>query len=182
MSRVRTKRTAPRRAARGRLTRRAFLLGAGAAGRGRPGMGKPQPKQSAAHRPAAGVAGRIPCGVDQLHRAAGDGLYLGGHVPGVGGRHDGPLRRPGPQYRHRAGAALRGRAVPQRPVPLEPPVHRRTGAGPRFDPLGYPDRGGPQPRAVPGRLDQPLPAAGFGQPAQPSCAPPAWPAPTPNGW
>ena len=34
MSRKRTKRTAPRRAARGRLTRRAFLLGAGAAAAG----------------------------------------------------------------------------------------------------------------------------------------------------
>ena len=73
-----------------------------------------------------GVAG----GLDQLHRTAGDGLHFGGCVPRRGRGHDGQLRRSGAEHRHRPGAALWGRHLPQRPVPLEPYLHRDAGGLP----------------------------------------------------
>ena len=124
-----------------RLTRRALLWGGGAAAlaaglwlRSCGGLRWPSRpgRPSEPEGPAAPAARRVAGGLDQLHRIAGDGLQLGGGVSGRSRRDDGKLRRPGPEHRSCAGAALWGRDLPQRALPLEPYLHRHPGGEPRL--------------------------------------------------
>ena len=78
-----------------------------------------------AHRP-------LPGGVGQLSgMAAGGFFFRRGLFPGHR-RYAGQHRRPGGHRGIGPGAAFRGCPLPQRAVPLQPSLHRRAGAGPRF--------------------------------------------------
>ena len=82
-----------RRRAGADVTRRGFLLGAGAAALGAAGLwlrGCVRPDGGGASSgPAAPAAGEWRGRLDQLYRTAGDGLHFGGGVPGRGRGHDG---------------------------------------------------------------------------------------------
>ena len=121
-----------------RVGRRAFLIGLGGSVsaaltyyllRSIPAgnNAEPAPSPQAAPNPALrGVAG----GVGELSRICRDGFFLRKRVPGRCRRADGQLPVPWAEHRHCTGAALRGCALPEQPLPMEPPVHRRAGAGP----------------------------------------------------
>ena len=108
---------------------------------------------------------RVAGGVGELSRICRDGLFLRKRVPGRCRRADGQLPVPWAEHRHCTGAALRRCALPEQPLPVEPPVHRRAGAGPGIRPAGRAADRGPRPGAIAGGLGQPPTGSG----ARPPC-------------
>ena len=94
-----------------------------------------------------------------------DGLFLRRSLPCRCGGADGQLSVHRAEHRHRAGAAFRGRALQEQPLPVEPSLHRRAGAGPRLRPAGRPHHRSTQPGPFAGSVGEPLPPPLLGEDA-----------------
>ena len=160
-----TQRRRRRRARRGRFGRRAFLAGVGCAalagaavmlGRGQTASASSVPTTDEAEPNAALPSGEWRAVWVSYLEWAGMDFFVRRSLPCRCGGADGQLSVHRAEHRHRAGAAFRGRALQEHPLPVEPSLHRRTGAGPRLRPAGRPHHRSTQPGPFAGSVGEPL--------------------------
>ncbi len=169
-----TQRRRRRRARRGRFGRRAFLAGAGCAalagaavllGRGQTASASSVPPTDEAEPNAA-----LPTGewravwVSYLEWAGMDFSSEEAFRAGAAELMDNCLSI-GLNTVIAQVRPFRGRALQEHPLPVEPSLHRRTGAGPRLRPAGRPHHRSTQPGPLAGSVGQPLPPPLLGEDA-----------------